>query len=367
MAEKNEGLTATALAALVGGRVGGDGATSVRRVSSIEAASEGTVVFVEDTKLLEAALASGASCVIVPEGAEGREGAADVGPAAEKGAGRCVIYAKRPKLAFALMAEALHPSKAWGEGVHPTAIVEEDAVLGVGVYVGPCAVVGRGATLGAGTQVLAGAVVGAGVKVGSGCLLHPNVVLYEGVTLGDRVVLHAGVVVGADGFGYVRDAAGVYHKFPQVGSVVIEDDVEIGAQTCIDRGALGETRIGRGTKIDNLVQIGHNVRVGEDVVIAAQTGVSGSTVIESEAVIGGQVGMGDHARVERGAVIGSKAGILPGKIVRAGTVQWGVPVRPLDEYKRLNALWGRLPRMRDEIEELKRQVRELTERLPENE
>jgi len=352
-------MTVTELAALAGGRSGGDGGVVVRNVSSIEAAGEGDLVFVEDARRLGAALASAASCVIVPEGTEDAEDAEGAEGAGRRG----VIYAARPKLAFALIAEALHPPKRWGEGVHPTASVEEGATLGAGVHVGPFAVVGRGAALGDGTQVRAGAVVGAGVKVGGGCVLHPNVVLYEGVTLGDRVVLHAGAVIGADGFGYVRDPEGVYHKFPQVGTVVIEDDVEIGAQTCVDRGALGETRIGRGTKIDNLVQIGHNVRVGERVVIAAQTGVSGSTVIESDAVIGGQVGMGDHARVERGAVIGSKAGILPGKVVRAGTVQWGVPVRPLDEYKRLNALWGRLPRMRDEIEELKRQVRALTERL----
>jgi UDP-3-O-[3-hydroxymyristoyl] glucosamine N-acyltransferase len=203
--------------------------------------------------------------------------------------------------------------------------------------------------------------VGAGVRVGGGCVLHPNVVLYGGVTLGDRVVLHAGVVVGADGFGYVRDERGVYHKFPQVGTVHIEDDVEVGANSCVDRGALGETRIGRGSKIDNLVQVGHNVRIGERVVIAAQTGISGSTVIESDAVIGGQVGFGDHARVLSGAVIGSQAGVLPGKIVRPG-VWWGTPIQPLEEYKRLNALWGRLPRMREEIRELKRQVKELLSR-----
>ena len=195
-------------------------------------------------------------------------------------------------------------------------------------------------------------------------MLHPNVVLYDGVTLGERVVLHACVVVGADGFGYVRDEAGVYHKFPQVGTVVIEDDVEIGAGSCVDRGALGETRIGRGTKIDNLVQVGHNVRIGEHVVIAAQTGISGSTIIESDAVIGGQVGFGDHARVMSGAVIGSQAGVLPGKIVLPG-VWWGTPIQPLEEYKRLNALWGRLPRMREEIEELKRQLKELTARINE--
>ncbi len=200
------------------------------------------------------------------------------------------------------------------------------------------------------------------MTLGRDCVLHPNVVLYDGVSVGDRVVLHAGVVVGADGFGYVRDASGVYHKFPQVGTVVIEDDVEIGANSCVDRGALGATRVRAGAKIDNLVQIGHNVEIGERVVIAAQTGISGSTVIESDAVIGGQVGFGDHARVQSGAVIGSQAGVLPGKIVRPG-VWWGTPVQPLEEYKRLNALWGRLPRMREEIQELKRQLKELTERL----
>ena len=353
MSEANKSLTAAELAALAGGRLRGDGGVVVERVAAIAGAGAGDVVFVEDAKLLAEALACGASCVVVPEGAE-------VGD-------RCAIEAARPKLAFALIAEALHPTARRAASVHPTASVAADARLGAGVHVGAQAVVGGGAEVGAGTQILSGAVVGAGARVGRDCVLHPHVVLYEGVSVGDRVILHAGVVVGADGFGYVRDAEGIYHKFPQRGTVVIEDDVELGAHTCVDRGALGETRVGRGTKMDNLVQVGHNVRVGENVVIAAQTGISGSTVIESDAVIGGQVGMGDHARVERGAVIGSKAGILPGKIVRAGAVMWGVPVRPLDEYKRLNALWGRLPQMRADLEELKRQVRELTARLGEKE
>ncbi len=348
----NEEKTVAELAALVGGRVVGDGERVVGRVSSIEAAGEGDVVFVEDEKFFDAARGCLASCVIVPEG-KSFEG------------GPSVIEAARPKLAFALVAEVLHPQKRRGGFVHPTAQVALSAEVGEGVYVGAYVSIGEGARVGAGTQVLAGTFVGDAVNIGRDCVLHPNVVLYEGVSLGERVILHAGVSVGADGFGYVRDAEGVYHKFPQVGTVVIEDDVEIGAHSCVDRGALGETRVRAGTKIDNLVQVGHNVQIGERVVIAAQTGISGSTVIESDAVIGGQVGMGDHARVERGAVVGSKAGILPGKIVRAGTVVWGVPVRPLAEYKRLNALWGRLPRMREEIEELKRQVRELTERLDE--
>lgn len=352
MNEREDGATVEELASLAGGRVvEGDASARIRRVSSIEGAREGDLIFVEDARLLEDAMRSRASCVVVPEGTEVPKG-------------RCAIEAARPKLAFALMAERLHPRVvARATSVHETAVVARSAELGEGCHIGPHVTVGEGARVGARSQILAGAFVGENVTIGRESILHPRVVLYDGVTVGDRVVLHAGVVVGADGFGYVRDDAGEYRKFPQVGTVVIEDDVEVGASTCIDRAALGETRIGRGTKIDNLVQVGHNVTVGERVVIAAQTGISGSTVIESDAVIGGQVGMGDHARVERGAIIGSKAGILPGKVVRAGAVMWGVPVRPLEEYKRLNALWGRLPRMRDEIEELKRQVRELLARI----
>jgi UDP-3-O-[3-hydroxymyristoyl] glucosamine N-acyltransferase len=353
MSRQTEGITAAELAALVGGRAVGDVGAVVRRVASIEAADEGDVVFVEDEKFFESARRCRASCVIVPEGAGARlEGL------------KSIVEAARPKLAFALVAEVLHPPLRREASVHPTASisvhpmanVSPDAKLGAGVSVG------AGSTVGDGTQILDGVSIGERVTVGRECILHPNVVLYDGITLGERVVLHAGVIVGADGFGYVRDGQGVYHKFPQVGTVVIEDDVEIGANSCVDRGALGVTRIGRGTKIDNLVQVGHNVEIGERVVIAAQTGISGSTVIESDAVIGGQVGMGDHARVQSGAIIGSQAGVLPGKIVRPG-VWWGTPIQPLEEYKRLNALRGRLPRMREEIAELKQQVKELTERL----
>jgi UDP-3-O-[3-hydroxymyristoyl] glucosamine N-acyltransferase len=204
-------------------------------------------------------------------------------------------------------------------------------------------------------------VVGANVTIGADCVLHPNVVLYDGVTIGDRVILHAAVCIGADGFGYVRHDHG-YQKFPQIGTVVIEDDVELGAHTCVDRAALGRTRIGRGTKLDNMVHVGHNCDIGEHVVIAAQTGISGSVVIEDDAVIGGQVGFGDHTRVQKGAIIGSKAGILPGKVVRAG-VWWGIPVQPLDQYKRLNAHLNRLPEMRKALKRLEQEIVELREKL----
>jgi UDP-3-O-[3-hydroxymyristoyl] glucosamine N-acyltransferase len=343
--------TVAELAAHVSGRVRGDGDVRIERVAALAGAGAGEIAFVEDKSLLEGLKNSRASCVVVPEGAP-----VDA---------PCVIEAARPKLAFALIAELLHPPKSFAPARHPTTIISDSAEVDESVYVGAHAFIGERTRVGRGTQIHAGVRVGDDVSIGSDCVLHPNVALYDRVTVGDRVILHAGVVIGADGFGYVPDAGNRRHKFPQIGTVRVEDDVEVGANSCIDRGALGETRIGRWTKIDNLVQIAHNVDVGERVVIAAQTGISGSTVIEDDAIIGGQVGMGDHARVRRGAIIGSKAGILPGKIVRAGAVVWGIPARPLDEYKRLNAHWGRLPQMRADVEELRRQMKEVLARLGE--
>jgi UDP-3-O-[3-hydroxymyristoyl] glucosamine N-acyltransferase len=336
------------LAAYVGGRVRGDGSVLIKGIANLESAGAGEIAFIEDGKLLAGAHSFKASCLIVPEGAEVEAA--------------CIIEVKRPKLAFALIAGLLYPPKRRAGAVHPTATVAASAKVDESVFVGAWVGIGERTTVGAGTQIHSGAIIGDDVRIGRDSVIHPNVVLYDGVQLGQRVILHAGAVIGADGFGYVPDEQNVRHKFPQIGTVVIEDDVEIGACTCIDRGALGQTRIGRATKIDNLVQIAHNVEIGERVVIAAQTGISGSTVIEDDAIIGGQVGMGDHARVERGAIIGSKAGILPGKIVRAG-VWWGIPVQPLDQYKRLNAHMNRLPQMREEIKELRRQLKELQEKI----
>jgi UDP-3-O-[3-hydroxymyristoyl] glucosamine N-acyltransferase len=342
-------ISVNELAARVGGEVLGDGAALIERVARLEYAGPGELSFVEDEKHLEAGLLSHAECLVAPLGA-------DVG-------GRCAIVVKQPKLAFAQLAAILHAAPAPAAGVHPTAVIDEAAQLAPNVYVGPHVTIGANAVIADAAQIHASCVIGDNVTIGRGCVLRPNVVLYDGVILGERVILHANAIVGADGFGYVRGPEG-YVKFPQLGGVVIEDDVEIGANTCVDRGSLGTTRIGRGTKIDNLVQIAHNVDIGERVVIASQTGISGSTVIEDDAVIGGQVGMGDHARVQSGAVIGSKAGVLPGKIVRRG-VWWGVPVVPLDEYKRRNAHLGRLPQTRDELKELRQQLEELRIRLAE--
>ena len=338
--------TVAELAEHVGGQVIGDGDICVNRVASLDAAVEGEIAYVEDDKFFDAAERSKASCVIAPTDSTINF--------------PCRIEVKNPKLAFARIAEILHPPKQRSPEIHPSSVIAENAKIGHDVFIGAFVCVGENSAIGDRTQIRAGAKIGDDVSVGSDCVIHPNVFIEDGMLIGNRVILHSGVVIGIDGFGYVRGDMG-YHKFPQIGTVVIEDDVELGANTTVDRAALGRTRIGKGTKLDNMVHVGHNCDIGERVVIAAQTGISGSVTIEDDCVIGGQVGFGDHIRVQSGAVIGSKAGVLPGKIVRPG-VWWGIPIQPLDEYKRLNAHVSRLPHVRDEVKELRQRVKEL-ERL----
>jgi UDP-3-O-[3-hydroxymyristoyl] glucosamine N-acyltransferase len=335
------------LAAHVGGQVTGDGTISIERVARLDAAGAGDITYVDDEKYLEAASGTKASCVIAAE-----HTALDL---------PCQIRVTNPKLAFALIAEILHPPKKRTPEIHSSSVIANDAKIGDAVFIGAFVCVGEGSSIGDRTQIRAGAKIGDQVKVGAECVIHPNVFIEDGVTIGDRVILHAGVVIGADGFGYVRGDMS-YHKFPQIGTVVIEDDVELGANTTVDRAALGRTRIGKGTKLDNMVHVGHNCDIGERVVIAAQTGISGSVTIEDDCVIGGQVGFGEHIRVQSGAVIGSKAGVLPGKIVRPG-VWWGIPIQRLDEYKRLNAHISRLPQARAELKALTDRVKELEQQL----
>jgi len=352
-------LTIAELARHVQGRIVGDGGIHIERVADLNSAGPGEIAYVDDEKFFAAGRSSQASCLIVnPEFVASLKNLI-----VEHEFGPALIEVSQPKLAFALVAGLLHPPKHREPFVHPSAVIAESADIDLTVFIGAHVAIGEGVRIGSGTRIEAGVVIGDHVQIGRESVLHPGVTVYDDVTIGDRVVLHAGVVLGADGFGYVRDGEkmGGYHKFPQRGTVVIEDDVELGAHTCVDRAALGQTRIGRGTKIDNLVHVGHNCDIGERVVIAAQTGISGSVTIEDDVVIGGQVGFGDHIRVLSGAVIGSKAGVLPGKIVRPG-VWWGIPIQPLDEYKRLNAHLGHVPEMREEIRELKRQLGEMKKR-----
>ena len=328
------------IAELLKGKLFGDGEIEIHRVAALDTARENEISFVEKAETLQI---TDASCLLVPENFDAKLPCS-------------YIEVKVPKLAFAKLAELLNQT-AKKSGIHPTAQIHESAVIGQGVYVGAFVGIGANSVIGDGTQIFDGVKIADQVKIGADCLIYPNAVLYENVSIGDRVKLHAGTVIGADGFGFVRDGERGYVKFPQIGTVTIEDDVEIGANSCIDRGSLGATRIGAGTKIDNQVQIAHNVQIGKRVVIAAQTGISGSTVIEDDCVIGGQVGMGDHATVKSGAIIGSQAGVLPGKIVRAG-VWWGTPVQPLDEYKRQNAHVKGIARLKEEVKRLKSIIEE---------
>lgn len=322
------------LAELLDGQVcGGLPELEVSGVASIAGAGSSDLVFAEDAAVLRDALSSAAGAVIVSAKLN-----ADAGDS-----GKALLVVAKPKLAFARAARLLSDAEV-DAVIHPTALIEADVVRGRRVSVGAYAVIAAGAHVGDESVIGAGAVIGRGVVLGRGCRIYPRVVIYPGTELGDRVVVHAGAVLGSDGFGYVRDdGTGEYIQFPQQGRLVIEDDVEIGANTTIDRGALEETRIGRGVKIDNLVHIGHNVCVEKNVVIAAQTGVSGSSVICAGAVVGGQVGIGDHAEIGEGVILGSGSGVLTHKKVKgAGVVFWGRPARPLAQYLKELAALGRL-------------------------
>jgi UDP-3-O-[3-hydroxymyristoyl] glucosamine N-acyltransferase len=323
------------IAEIIEGKVVGDVSIDITRVADILTAKHGDISFLENAEKFES---TNASCVIVGENVE---------------LDCTVIQVKNPRLAFAKVAEILHP-KRFLTGISEHSVIHQTAKIGSNVFVGNFASVGENSEIGEGSQINDGVKIGNNVSIGQNSIIHSNCVIYDDICIGNNCIIHAGTIIGADGFGYVRDQNG-YVKFPQIGTVVLENNVEIGATSCVDRGALGETRIGEGTKIDNLVQIAHNVKIGKRVIIASQTGISGSTIIEDDVVIGGQVGIGDHARILSGAIIGSQAGILPNKIVRAG-VWWGTPVQPLEDFKRQNAMVKGLGRLREEVKAIGKSV-----------
>jgi UDP-3-O-[3-hydroxymyristoyl] glucosamine N-acyltransferase len=323
--------------ALGGKIIAGEPERLVNSVNSVELAASAEMVFAEDATSAAKALASNAGVVVL------RKAPADLPQ------GKCIIETDQPRLWFARAAKLLAPP-VLATGLHPSAVVGANVELGEDVSIGPCAVVGKNARIGAGTRIEAGAVIGEGVRIGNDCRIYPRAVLYLGTTLGNRVIVHAGAVLGADGFGYVRDTAtGRYTQFPQQGTLLIEDDVEIGANSTIDRGALKATKIGRGTKFDNLVHVGHNCEIGEDVILVTGVGISGSCTVGNGAVIAGQVGIGDHAHIGPGVILGGQAGVLSGKTVtnegmgvKPGTVLWGTPARPLGQVLREIAVVARL-------------------------
>jgi UDP-3-O-[3-hydroxymyristoyl] glucosamine N-acyltransferase len=322
--------TAQEIADYVGGEVRGEAQVVLESVASLKNAGTTDLSYAEE-KFHGEVNGSVAGCVIVRSGSW---------------PSRTVIVAENPKLAFARAAAWLMAEDTDDVGIHPSATVAPDAKIGDRVKIGAGAVIESGAVIGNSTTIEAGCYLGKRSRIGHESTLYPRVVIYKEVTIGNRVIIHAGAVIGADGFGFVKDGK-AHVKFPQVGKVVIDDDVEIGANTCIDRGSLETTVIRRGVKLDNLIQIAHNVDVGEHTVIAAQTGISGSSTVGANCLIGGQVGIGEHARLDDNTIIGGQGGVLNGKHVKGGEILWGTPVRPLKEFLREQAYLRRLVRERE--------------------
>jgi UDP-3-O-[3-hydroxymyristoyl] glucosamine N-acyltransferase len=322
------------IADFVAAQLVGDGSIQVCGVASIRSASVHDLVFVEEEKTLAEALESRAAGIIAGRFATATSSA------------KPLLISEQPRLAFARTASLLLRSPAHEPGVHASAAIHPSARLDGNVAVGAHVTISEGAMIGPGTHIGPGSYIGADVNVGDNCNLVGNVTIYPGTRLGNRVIVHAGAVLGSDGFGYVRDSTtGHYEKFPQVGRLEIGDDVEIGANSTIDRGALDATVIASGVKIDNLVHIAHNVSIGRNVVIAAQTGVSGSSVIEDNVIVAGQVGIADHVRIEEGAILGAQSGIPSNKVIRGkGVLFWGTPARPIREYLKELAALARLAR-----------------------
>jgi UDP-3-O-[3-hydroxymyristoyl] glucosamine N-acyltransferase len=323
-------VTLTELAQRLGCRLEGDGGIEVVRVAGIEDAQPGEITFLANPRYASRLAATRASAVIVGENVNGAP---------------CpVLRTNEPYLAFAEAVALLTPARRPAPGISPLATVDPTALLGPDVTIGPFTAVGSGARIGTGTAIDSHVSIASGASIGAGCTVHSHVAIRDGVTIGDRVVIQDGAVIGSDGFGFARRPDGTHRKIPQVGVVVIEDDVEIGANATVDRPAVGETRIAAGAKIDNLVQIAHGVKVGRNVLLAAQVGIAGSTVLEDDVVMAGQSGATGHVRLGRGAIVGAKSAVT--KDIDPGQHVAGIPAGDVAEWRESVVLLRRLPELR---------------------
>lgn len=332
-------LTAAQIADLCRGELQGDGSRLITGANALEDAQPADLSFVSNTKAATTALSSRAGCLLVPLSFAGS------GPWS-------LIRVQDPRAGFARALPILYPSPEPRAFIHPTAIISPSATVAPNCFIGPYVVIGDETRIGERCSIADGCSIGRQVVIGAYTTLHANVTIYHRVCLGSRVILHSGCVIGADGFGFVLEGDR-YEKFPQVGAVEIGDDVEIGANCCIDRAALGTTRIGEGAKLDNLVHVAHNCILGKHVVVAAQTGFSGGVTVGDYAVIGGQAGIGEKARIAAKAIVGGKAGILPSQRIGAGEPVWGIPARPLRQHLKGLANLGKIAELREDIRKLK--------------
>jgi UDP-3-O-[3-hydroxymyristoyl] glucosamine N-acyltransferase len=328
------------LAERLGCRLEGDGEIEIARVAGIQDAEPGDLTFLANPKYEQALAETRASAVILRDEA--------------KSAPCAMLRTRDPYLAFARAVGVFAPAWRPAPGVHAMAAVAADARIGSGVSIGAFVSIGDGATIGDNTVIFPNVTIGPGTRVGADCVIHANVAIRERVTLGDRVILQNGVVIGSDGYGFVRRGDGTHEKIPQVATVVIEDDVELGANTTVDRPAVGETRIRSGTKIDNLVMIGHGVSVGRNVLMAAQVGIAGSTDVADDVVFGGQVGVGGHLTIGRGAVAVGQSGVT--NSLEPGALVAGYPAIDNREWRKASVVFKRLPELKRRIEELEAQL-----------
>jgi UDP-3-O-[3-hydroxymyristoyl] glucosamine N-acyltransferase len=331
-------MQAQQIADFLSARVIGNPARDITAAASLSTAGPSDLSFIEDAKYLDRAAQCRAGAVLAGEFAA----------AGVPGLDSTLLIVAAPRLAFARAVAFMADSARKPSGVHATAVIDPTATIGAHVSIGAHAVVGKNVRIGARTRIGPGCVLFDEVKVGEDCHLVARVTIYSKTIVGSRVLVHAGAVLGSDGFGFAKDEqSGAYHKFPQVGRLEIGDDVEIGANCTIDRAALDATSIADGAKLDNLVHVGHNVQIGRNVVISAQTGIAGSSVIEENVVVAGQVGIADHVRIEEGAILGAQSGVPSNKVIRGkGVVFWGTPARPIREYLKELAALARLARKR---------------------
>ncbi len=350
MGNNPDSIRVEEVARIVNGKVIGDKDIVLTGICGIKEAKKGDITFLANEKYLQLLETTNASAVITSPNMK-----------LPKKIGKTIILTENPSLAFAKLVAHWYPNGVdHPEGLHETAIIGQGVRLGKDVSIGAYVVIEKNVEIGDGSVIYAGSYIGHNTKIGKDCLIYPNVSIREKIQIGDRVIIHSGTVIGSDGFGFAT-VKGVHHRIPQIGTVVIEDDVEIGANVTIDRARFDKTFIGKGTKIDNLVQIAHNVVIGENSIIVSQAGISGSTTVGSGVILAGQAGIVGHISIGDGAVVAAQAGVT--KSVPANTKVSGYPAKPHSIAKRVNACVQRLPDMRKTLEKLVKRVEELEKQL----